>query len=117
MNFILSPVKWQYVLANLSDIVVFLQVRSEYIQQVLQVLNQLKNAEVTLNLEKCSFFTNTIDYLGLAIRPRRLEISFLATDAIEAAKRSTTLTKLRSFLGTCNVISRFVPNFARIAVP
>lgn len=38
----------------------------EYIEHVQQVLTLLNDVGVTLNFEKCKFFTNVIDYLGLA---------------------------------------------------
>lgn len=109
--------RWQYALSYLDDIVIFSRTPQEHIGHVRKVLTLLHDAGVTLQLKKCKFFTETINYLGHVIRPRRLDISSHTTDAIRGLKALTSLTELRSFLGLCNVFRRFVPNFARLAAP
>ena len=81
------------------------------------VLHRLYRAVLTLNLKKCHFFKETVDYLGHVIRPWHLSVAEKNTAALKVAKHPTTQTELRSFLGLCNVYRRFVKGFSKIAVP
>lgn len=76
MNVSLSPVKWQYAFAHPDKFFIFPRFRSEHIAQVRQMLNVLKDKEVPLEFEKCSFSTHITTYFGHGIRPRRLESAF-----------------------------------------
>lgn len=58
-----------------------------------------------------------IDYLGHAFQPRSLEIAAHTADAIQRLNQPRNITKLRPFLGLCNVFRRFVPKFALTALP
>lgn len=100
MVIILSTVKWQIALVYLDDIVVFSRTPEKHIYHVQHVLTLLNNARATLKLKKCKFFTDTIDYLGHVIRPRRLEIASHKTDTIRGFQPPTLITELRSFLRT-----------------
>ena len=82
-----------------------------------QVLSTLRDHGVTLNLDKCRWFSDSVNYLGHVIRPGTLEIDELATRALREMSVPTTQTELRSFLGMCNVYRRFVRNYTDIAAP
>jgi len=65
----------------------------------------------------CRFFRTTVDYLGHEITPGRLGVMNAHTRALREVHLPTTRTKVRRFVGMCNVFRRFVPNFARMAAP
>lgn len=46
----------------------------EHLDEIRSVLQLFSEAGVTLKLEKCHFFTNTVDCLGLFIRPGKLKV-------------------------------------------
>jgi hypothetical protein len=81
------------------------------------VLHRLYRAGMTLNLKKCHFFKDTVDYLGHVIRPGQLSVAEKNTAALKDIMHPTTHTELRSFLGLCNVYRRFFKGFAKIAAP
>lgn len=70
-----------------------------------------------LKPRKCSFFTNTIDYLGPSIRPGKLEIAAHSSDEKNDLREKRNVTELRSFLGLCNAFHRFMPIFPHISSP
>lgn len=86
----------------------------QHINHALKAFSLLCNVKATLMFKKCSFFTNTIDYVGHAILPSRQKLASHTTDDICGSKLPTNFTKLRSCLGVWNVFRRLVPNFARI---
>jgi hypothetical protein len=77
----------------------------------------LGNAGLSLKLQKCRFFAETVNYLGHVIRPGRLGVAEKNTEALKVAPLPRTQTELRSFLGLCKVYRRFVPRFSAIAAP
>lgn len=80
-------------------------------------LRLVKDAGKTLKRQNGALFTNIINYLRQFITPGLLEIANHTTDEIREGKIPTTVTKVRSFLGLCNVFRRFVTNFTRISSP
>lgn len=77
------------------------------------VLKLLKEAGITLKLQKLASFMNHKAYLDIFIEPISLEVDNYIADAIQEVKVTTAVTKLRSFIGLCSVFRRFVPNSAR----
>lgn len=72
---------------------------------------------MTIQLKKCSFFTDTIDYLSHVIAPNKLHVANYTIKSITVLQYPTTVSKLRSFLRLRIFYRRFVPNFAKIALP
>jgi len=81
------------------------------------VVTRLREAGVTLNLEKCTWFSDEVEYLGHIVRPSQLHVHNKNVDALKHASFPTTKTQLKSFLGMCNVYRRFVKDFAKRAKP
>lgn len=51
-------------LVNLDDVIVFSKMAEDHVHHLYTVLTPLRKAGVTLNLQKCSFFTPEVDYPG-----------------------------------------------------
>jgi len=117
LDIILSGLKWQICLVYLDDIIIFSANAEHYVKDVDTVLHRLREAGVTLNLEKCAWFSDEGESLGHIVRPGQLHVHNKNVDALKHAKFSTTETQLKSFLGMCNVYRRFVKDFAKRAKP
>jgi RNase H-like domain found in reverse transcriptase/Reverse transcriptase (RNA-dependent DNA polymerase) len=117
VDIVLSGLRWKTCLVYLDDIIVFSNSPEEHARHLDEVLSLLYGAGLSLKLANCSFFRDTVNYLGHVIRTGKLEVATKYTDALETAKPPTTKTELRSFLGLCNVYRRFVPSFAKVASP
>lgn len=99
----------------LNDIVRFCKTAEEPISHVKQVVLILQKTEVTLKLKIVASFTNTIDYLGHVLKPRRPENYFHITVAMNQLKEPCNVSELRSFLRLDNVLGQFISNFVQIA--
>jgi hypothetical protein len=83
-----------------------------HIQQVLCTLRQHK---LYANLEKCSFGMNRVQYLGYILDEHGVHVDLDKIQVICDRPTSTTLTKLRSFLGLAKFYRWFVLGFSHIA--
>jgi hypothetical protein len=117
MDVILSGVHWQKYLCYLDDIIVFSSSMESHVEDLDKVLSLLRDAGVSLRLDKCHFFRRRANYLGHVIEPGKLSVQATKVDNILKAKLPRTKTELRAFLGICNVYRRFVPKFETIAAP
>jgi len=91
--------------------------RGKHIKDVDTVPHRLHDAGTTLKLEKCTWFSDKVEYLGHIVHPGRLHVHNKNVDALKYAKLPTTRTQLKSFLGVCNVYRRFHKDFAQRAKP
>jgi len=117
LDITLSGLKWQICLVYLDDVISFSANAKKHVKDVDTVLHRLREAGVTLNLEKCTWFSDEVEYLGPIVRPGQLHVHDKNVDALKHAKFPTTKTQLKSFLGMCNVNRRFVKDFAKRAKP
>ena len=109
VDMMLSGYRWRTCLVYLDDIIVFSNTKEDHFTHVRENLTILKEAGFSMKLRKCNFFAQSVDYLGHAIRPGKIEVASKNTEAVQGFKEPRTQTELRS----CNVYRRFVPNFGR----
>ena len=114
---ILAGLMWQICLVFLDDVIIFSANAEQHVKDVDMVFHRLREAGVTLNLEKCTWFSDEVEYLGHIVRPGQLHVHNKNVDALNHAKFPTTKTQLKSFLSMCNVYRRFVKDFAKRAEP
>ena len=117
LDILLSGLKWSTCLVYVDDVIIFSDDFQSHLAHVHQVLNIIREAGLALNIAKCNFFRNSVDYLGHVVLPGRLKVARRNTAAISKATFPHTQTELRSFLGMCNVYRRFVPRFSAVAEP
>lgn len=66
---------------------------------------------------RCHLFTQEVEYLGHAVRPRRISFNEKNIKATRLAVYPKTQTQLRSSLGICNMDKPFTKDFAKWAKP
>lgn len=117
VDIILSGYTWRSCLVYLEDASIFSSSLDDHLRHVEEVLEVLKAVGMTLCLEKYHLFAQSVEYLGLVIRPSRLEFASKNTNEVAKAKPPHTQTKARSFLRLSNVYGRYLKNFATVAAP
>lgn len=116
MDFILSTIKYQYTLIYLDDIVILSSRPEEHIKLKWIVLQLLKDAVVSLKLQKRESFTNIVDYSGHIFRPGLHGVANHTADAILAIQTPTAVTEPQYFLGLCKFVQKFRPEFGESLV-
>jgi hypothetical protein len=78
-------------------------------------MSTLWQHKLYVNLEKCSFVMNRVQYLGYIVDEHGLHVDLAKIQVIHDCPTPTTLTELWSFLGLANFYQRFVLGFSHIA--
>ena len=86
------------VCAHLDDILVMEADEESHLANPNQVLNRLKTAGFTIQKAKCTFATQSIEYLGDIIDSAGLRSSSSKIEAINQAPQPNNITELKSFL-------------------
>ncbi|XP_063635205.1 uncharacterized protein LOC134805954 [Cydia splendana] len=105
------------VFAYLDDIIIVSQDFNSHVSLLLRVLDKLKQANLTVNLDKCQFFRNQLKYLGYVVDGSGLHTDPAKVEAILKVPTPTCSKDLKRFLGTATWYRRFVPKFSTIAGP
>ena len=84
---------------------------------ILAMLNRIETAGVTLNVEKCEFYRESITFLGYKINSQGIQADPEKTRAIREMKAPTTVPELRSFMGMVNQLGKFTPSLAHLTQP
>ena len=117
MGHTLRGLEYRFALIYIDDIVIFSKSIKEHLTHLEEVFRRLRDANVKLNPEKCSFVKQRIVYLGHVVTPEGV---FPDPSKVEVVKNFTTpasLKKLKSFLGLANYYQRFIKGFSEIASP
>ena len=105
------------VIVYLDDILVYSKNKEEHEQHLRQVLQRLKDNQLYARLSKCTFFTNSIEYLGHIVDGDGLRPNPQLIQALMDFPQPRTLKELQSFLGLANYYRKFIANFSKIALP
>ena len=112
---VLSGIK--NVIIYQDDILVMTKSKEEHNSVLDSVLNRLFSAGVKLNLKKCDFFTQSVQYLGYTFTNKGVQPSSEKIRAILDAPPPSDVKQVQSFIGLCTFYSRFIKNFSDVFAP
>ena len=90
---------------------------AEHLKNLEEVLRRLKEYGIHLKREKCSFYQESVEYLGHHVDATGVHTSQKKVQAIRDAPEPTNLQELRSFLGLVNYYAKFMSNLASLLHP
>jgi hypothetical protein len=117
MNEVLRPFINKFVVVHFDDILISSKSLNEHIEHLHAVFCALREARLFANLEKCTFCTDRVTFLGYVMTPQGIEVDEAKIEAIKSWLIPATLTQLRSFLGLAGFYRCFMRDFSTIAVP
>lgn len=117
MNKLFHPYLDKFVVVYLDDIVIYSKTMEEHVAHLKQVFQVLRENELYVKLEKCSFAQEEVEFLGHKIKDGKLLMDGAKIKAIQEWETPTKVTELRSFLGLVNYYRRFIKGYSAKAAP
>ena len=117
MNKIFHPFLDKFVVVYLDDIVIYSNTLEEHVDNLKKVFRLLRQNELYVKKEKCSFALGEVGFLGHRIRDGKLMMEEGKIKAIQEWDPPTKVPQLRSFLGLVNYYRRFINGYSARAAP
>jgi len=105
------------VVVYLDDILIFTKTEEEHAQAVRRVLRVLKENKLFLCPEKCEFYKQWIEYLGLVISENEISMDPVKVAEVREWPTPENKTDVQVFLGFVNFYRRFIWDFSAKAQP
>jgi len=117
MNHVLRAFIGKFVVVYFDDILIYSKSVGEHMKHIRQVLDELRKEKLFANLEKCSFCTDYVVFLGFVVSGKGIEVDESKVKAIKDWPTPTNVSQVRSFHGLAGFYRRFVRDFSTIAAP
>ena len=101
----------------IDDMVITGSTEEEHLQNLDAVLSRLEEYGLRVNLDKCEFFRDKIEFCGHEIDRNGLHKTQKKIQAVLMAPVPSNVSELRSFLGIVNYYARFLPNMSEVLHP
>ena len=103
---------------NISDdIIVFGRDQREHDVNLRGVLERLKQYNIRLKEEKCSFSQSSINFYGHIFTAEGIKPDPKKIHVIKAMNPPQSASEVKSLLGMAHYVSRFIPGYAKITAP
>lgn len=117
MDFLLGDMRYKGVLVYIDDILIHDRTFDGCIDLVRLVFERLHQANVTINLQKSTFFQESFEYLGHIISHGTLKPNPKKVKAIQGLVPPSTVKEVRSLLGLCGYVQHFIPQYSELTAP
>ena len=105
------------VAVYMDDVLIYSKHLKEHHQVVREVLKRLEHYDLNLKPEKCKFEKDSMEYLGMIIRPGEVQMDPGKVAAVKDWPTPTTLKEVQAFIGFANFYRRFMKDFSTMAHP
>ena len=117
MDIVLAGLKWQCCLVYIDDVIIYSSTFERHLNDLKQVFEALRQANLTVKASKCYFCRKEIKYLGHIITRDGVKPDPELVSAVKKFPQPRKLKDVQAFLGLTGYYRRFIQNYATIAEP
>lgn len=107
----------KFLLVYIDDILIPFTTITEGLCYLNKTLEALCQAGFTINIKKCKFFVENIEYLGRIISQEGIRPSETKVAALVNSPVPSNVKQVRQFMGLASYFRKFIPNFASRTAP
>ncbi|BES98796.1 Hypothetical protein NTJ_11610 [Nesidiocoris tenuis] len=96
----------------MDDVLIWGRTVEEHDSRLKRVLTKFKDANITLNFEKCEFRKSSIKFLGHLLSDNGISIDPDKVNAVLNMTAPTNKSEVHSVLGMFNYLTKFIPSAA-----
>ena len=100
-----------WLVIYMDDLLIYSDNDRDHEEQTKRVLQRMKELDLYLKLEKCSFNISEVEYLGMIVKPGSLAMDPVKVAGIADWPIPSTVKDVRSFLGFANFYRHFIPHY------
>src|SRR5258708_1617346 len=101
----------------IDDILIYLDSVDQDQDHVREVLRCLQEARLYMNPKKCTFHTDTVEYLGFILTPTGLHMDPAKVAMIQNWPEPQNVRDMQSFLGFANFYHCFIADYSQMTLP
>jgi hypothetical protein len=117
MDHVYKKIAWKFVVVYLDDTIVYSKIFDEHLTHLAEIFTRIRQARLHLNLEKCTFWMQSLPFLGHIVSSIGIASDPVKIEAVQRIAPPKNTTQLRSFLGLVGYYRQFIQNFSAIAQP
>ena len=117
LNIVLGDLTPHVCVSYFDDITVHSNSKEELMERLDAVLSRLSAAGLTLNLAKCQFFQERVNFLGHVVSQEGIAADPEKVRKVVEWPEPRTAKELSSFLGLASYFRKFIKGFAQLAAP
>ena len=117
MTHTLKEFMGRFLVVYFDDILIYSKTENEHLDHLRLLFNKLRENHLYANLKKCSFLSESIQFLGFIISSKGIKADPIKVQAITDWKAPTNIHEARSFHGLATFYRRFIRNFSTIMAP
>ena len=114
MNNVLFEYLNDFAQAYFDNVFIYNKTRKEHIEHVRKILKKFIDVDLQMNIKKCEFYVQKINFLNVFLFIENIRIDFLKIQMIFAWITSTCLKEVQAFVDFYNFYRRFIRNFFKI---
>ncbi|KAI2661165.1 Transposon Tf2-9 polyprotein [Labeo rohita] len=106
-----------FAIVYIDDILIYSNSEAEHPHHVAEVLQRLREHQLYLKAEKCSFHQKSVQFLGYIIDHHRVRMDEGKVEAVVSWTKPNSIKELQRFLGFANFYRRFIKGYSQITNP